>query len=327
VSGTASAEHTTSRGPATVIIGQRVKTGLATEFRQWQDSLNAAAATYPGYLGTEVTPPTDEQGEWTVIYRFGTVGHLHDWLNSTTRHEILERGHHLFEATATQQVVVGAGDAALATVVVSHPVKPELEREFLDWQQRVTEAEQRFPGFSGAELFRPVPGVQEDWTAIYRFASTGDLERWLGSTERRQLLREGEHFQDFNLRKITSSFGNWFSFAGDDAASVAPPSWKTALSVLVGLYPLVVVLTIAISEIWKSASLWQSLLLGNILSVSMLTWVVMPIVTRALRFWLAPDEDAKQPQTDLIGLVACTAFLAVAALVFWLVTVQVWKLP
>jgi uncharacterized protein len=239
----------------------------------------------------------------------------------------LERSDSLFEALGTQQVIVGAGNEALATVVVSHPVKPEQEREFLDWQQRMTEAEQTFPGFSGAELFRPVPGVQDDWTAVYRFASSNDLERWLESSERQRLLREGEHFQDFNLRKITSSFGNWFSFTGDGATSVAPPSWKTALSVLVGLYPTVVILTIAISEIWKSASLWQSLLLGNILSVALLTWVVMPIVTRVLRFWLSPDQDAKQPQTDLVGLFASTAFLAVAALIFWLVTVQVWKLP
>jgi antibiotic biosynthesis monooxygenase (ABM) superfamily enzyme len=327
VSDTPSTEREPGGGPATVVIGERVKAGLGTEYRQWQDAVNAAAATYPGYLGTELTPATGDHDEWTVIYRFETVEHLYDWMNSTTRDELMERGADLFETSPTQQVLVDGGDKALATVVVSHPVRPEDERQFLEWHQRITDAEQRFPGFRGSELLRPVPGVQKDWTAVYRFASAEDLDHWLDSDERHELLRQGEHFSDFQLRKITSSFGNWFSFGNDGSPSAAPPSWKTALSVLVGLYPTVVILTIAISELWKSASLWQSLLVGNILSVALLTWVVMPVVTRALRAWLAPDPHAKQPRTDLIGFVASAAFLALAALAFWLVTVRVWKLP
>ena len=85
--------------------------------------------------------------------------------------------------------------------------------------------------------------------------------------------------------------------------------------------------SLAISELWKSAPLWASLLLGNILSVALLTWAVMPVVTRALRFWLAPGTGAAHPRTDLLGVLASWAFLAAAALVFWLVTVRLWTLP
>jgi uncharacterized protein len=53
-------------------------------------------------------------------------------------------------------------------------------------------------------------------------------------------------------------------------------------------------LTLAISALWKKSELWASLLVGNILSVTLLTWVVMPIVT-ALRFWLAQDGGAAVP--------------------------------
>lgn len=212
-----------------------------------------------------------------------------------------------------------------ATVVVSHPVRPGDEAAFLEWQHRMTEAEERSPGFRGAELFRPVPGVQDEWVAVYRFATTQDLERWLGSEARRQLLEAGRRFQEFRLRKLTRSFGSWLS-VGDGGRAPDPPSWKTALSVLVGLYPTVVLLTLVIGETWVGAPLWASLLLGNIISVALLTWVVMPLVTRALRFWLAPDRGAAQPRTDLLGVVAATAFLALAALVSWLLTV-LWTLP
>jgi antibiotic biosynthesis monooxygenase (ABM) superfamily enzyme len=211
-------------------------------------------------------------------------------------------------------------------VVVSHAVRPQDEEAFLEWQHRMTEAEKLAPGFGGSELFRPVPGVQDDWVAVYRFATADDLEHWLNSEARQQLLREGERFEDFQLRKFTTSFGSWFTL-DDGGQPGGPPSWKTALSVLVGLYPTVVLLTLAISELWKSGPLWASLLLGNIVSVALLTWVVMPVVTRALRFWLAPETGAAQPRTDLLGMLASWAFLAAAALVFWLVTVRLWTLP
>ena len=96
---------------------------------------------------------------------------------------------------------------------------------------------------------------------------------------------------------------------------------------LVGLYPTVVLLTLAISELWKKAELWESLLIGNILSVALLTWVVMPVVTRALRFWLEPEGGHADVRLNARGTVACVAFLTIAAFVFWLCTTQVWHLP
>jgi hypothetical protein len=53
----------------------------------------------------------------------------------------------------------------------------------------------------------------------------------------------------------------------------------------------------------------------------------MPVVTRALRFWLTPAPNAPEPRTDVLGTVASIAFLTLAALAFWLVTVQIWTLP
>ncbi len=64
----------------------------------------------------------------------------------------------------------------------------------------------------------------------------------------------------------------------------------------------------------------------HIASVCLLTWVVMPVVTRVLRFWLEPG-DASSGRVDTIGLVVSVGFLAVAAVVFWLATTVVWSLP
>jgi hypothetical protein len=135
---------------------------------------------------------------------------------------------------------------------------------------------------------------------------------WLESDKRKQLLREGERFKEFELHRISSPFGSWFAPPDGDEEQGGPPNWKTGLSVLVGLYPTVVVLTLAISEIWPKGPLWATLLVGNICPVSLLTWVVMPVVTRALRFWLVPGRQISSARLDFIGAAASVGFLTIA---------------
>ena len=53
----------------------------------------------------------------------------------------------------------------------------------------------------------------------------------------------------------------------------------------------------------------------------------MPAVTRALRFWLVPGPQLSQARLDFIGAATAIGFLAIAALVFWLCTTQIWHLP
>jgi len=308
-------------------MGQRVKPDRARDFERWQNGANSAVTTFPGFLGTEVTPPAGESREWSIVYRFDCVEHLNAWLASPERSRLLDEGADVFESPPSHQVLVGERDEQIVTVVVSHPVSAEHEQQFLDWQRQVTAAERKFPGFRGSQLFRPVPGVQKDWTAVYRFASEADLNRWLESSERAELLVQEELFRDFQLRKVSNSFGSWFSFGGGAELSVSTPAWKSALSVLVGLYPTVVLLTLVISKLWPDAELWESLLLGNVVSVSLLTWVVMPMVTRALRFWLVAAPTRSQSRVDATGAVLAIGFLTVAALVFWLATTQIWTLP
>jgi hypothetical protein len=97
--------------------------------------------------------------------------------------------------------------------------------------------------------------------------------------------------------------------------------------VLVGLYPTIVLLSLGITELWPGAKLWWGVLLSNVISVGLLTWVVMPLANRALRFWIAPDPQAASRRLDSLGLAVSIAFLTLTALVFWLVTSVIWNLP
>jgi antibiotic biosynthesis monooxygenase (ABM) superfamily enzyme len=309
------------------VISQPIKPGRRDDVRRWQDTINRAVAMFPGYLGNDISVLEDEGGDWAVIYRFDSVAHLDLWMSSPEREVAISQGAVHFGGPDSQFVFMSDPDADAVTVVVAHAVDPAQEEAFVAWQERVTDIERTFPGFRGSELFRPVPGVQDQWTIMYRFDTDAHVTAWINSPERQQLLDEGEQFQDFKLRRVGSPFGSWFSPTPGSGDGGGPAHWKTAISVLIGLYPTVVLLTLCISHIWKSAALWESILLGNIVSVALLTWVVMPVITRALGFWLVPKPGRGGPRLDALGAAASLAILTLTALVLWLVTTQIWHLP
>lgn len=313
---------------ATAIIGQKVLPGREREYETWQDEVNAAAAAYPGYLGVEVSRPTSLQPEWVIVYRYDSIHHLQAWINSATRQRLLAVGDTYLDGPGTQRVVTGHTKAPdpLVTVVITHRVHPDSVDAFLAWQRRMTEAESRFEGFRGTEMFRPVDGLQDEWTTLFRFDSAQHLDAWLTSAERREALAEGAEFHDFKLSTVDNSFGSWFAFEENGTQAPPPSEMKTAIAVWVGLYPTVVLLTLALSPLHMP--LWIGLLIGNLLSSLLMTFLTMPYyVNRLLRRWLRPAPDEPRARNNLIGLGIVAAATVFWAAVFYLMTRQIWTLP
>ena len=313
---------------ATVIIGQHVRPGCEQAFEAWQQEMNRKASEYPGFIGAEINPPTAIQHDWVVVYRFDSIGHVQAWINSSTRHEWLVAGEQYFDGPGTQQVVRGGARQSdpPVTMVVTHRVDREHIDEFLSWQGRLRLAESTFRGFRGAELFPPIAGVQDEWTALYRYETAEDLERWLISPERKELLTEGERFSNFHARTVDSSFGSWFAF--DDHGTEAPPpsDVKTSIAVWVGLYPTVVLLSLAVSPL--KMPMWLDLLVGTLLSSFLMTFVTMPhYVNPLLKHWLYPRPNDSATQTNWRGIGVVAAALTVSAVIFYLVTDFFWQLP
>ncbi|WP_377271766.1 antibiotic biosynthesis monooxygenase [Peterkaempfera sp. SMS 1(5)a] len=307
---------------ATVVLSQRVRPDRVDDYRRWQDRTTEAARGFPGFEGTEVYPPHAAGGEWVVVFRFARLAQLTAWLESPQRRALLDEGRSLFETPPTHEVLAGESSAQdMVTVVISHRVRAGRERDYSRWQEKIERAQERFPGYMGAESFEPVPGVQDNWVTVFRFDTRDHLDSWLNSETRQRLLEEGEHcVASFDVRKIGSSFSGWFRFGGD-ARAVLPPNWKQAMSVLLALYPTVMVLTLTVGDALRGARVpgYAAFFISNILSVSILTWVLMPLVNRVLGFWLVPAGTAPR-RVHIVGTVAVLACYAALLVVFALTT-------
>jgi hypothetical protein len=313
---------------ATVIIGQRVRPECQDDFVTWQHELNETASHYPGFIGAEVTAPTGVQPDWVVVYRFDSIANVQTWINSATRQDRLAAGRQYLECPPTQQVVGGTAKPTdqLITVVVSHRIRPEQVDDFLAWQDRLRLAESKFDGYRGSELFRPIEGVQDEWTAMYRYDNAAALDTWLTSDVRKELLAEGRRFHDFELRTVDNSFGSWFAF--DEKGNEAPPpsETKSSIAVWVGLYPTVVILTLLLSPL--KMPLWLGMLVGNLLSSFAMSFVTMPYyVNPLLKHWLRPPPDVPTTKTNWRGFGLVVAVMTLCTVAIYLVTRQFWHLP
>jgi antibiotic biosynthesis monooxygenase (ABM) superfamily enzyme len=198
-----------------------------------------------------------------------------------------------------------------ASAVVVQRVPPAVREWFLEWQQGITQAAETFAGYRGTDVYAPPEGRPEPWVIVLHFDDDQSLDQWLGSPQRAAWLEKLRGKVEGGAVKVLSGgFGPWFAGLAGPSATV-PPSWKMALTVLLGLYPTVMLLTLFVGPYTSPLGLAVSMLSGNALSVSLLQWAVMPVLTRLLGRWL----KANQPTTRALSLGGtCAVVLLLAGL-------------
>lgn len=121
-----------------------------------------------------------------------------------------------------------------------------------------------------------------------------DYEEWDESEERERVVREAEAFSSLHIQRATG-LEAWITVPGERAI-VPPPRWRQLLATLVGAYPLVILLS---AFVLPRLADWPLLVRSAVLPVvllTLMTYVVMPQMTKVLRGWLyAPPTKRDEP--------------------------------
>lgn len=299
------------QGGATVVISLRVHEGHEAEYERWQAQIDSAAEGFDGFEGSEVLPPqAGVQDDWVVVYRFDTADHLTGWMRSDVRAALVEEATPHFDHVSEHVVAIPRGPARPVTAVLSQRVKPGHEAQLERWQKGITQAAGAFAGFLGAETFKPVPGIQDEWVIVFRFASPKTLQGWLDSKERQTWLDQAKPWvRDVSMQTVGGGLGGWFPLSPQSPRQ--PPDWKQSLAVLVALYPTVMVLNYLLwPQLEKVVSVPVNMFLNNVASVAILTWVLMPPTTRLLDPWLNPKSDKATVVGTAVVALVCAAMVA-----------------
>jgi antibiotic biosynthesis monooxygenase (ABM) superfamily enzyme len=316
-----SREYKTSQ-PATAIASHRVLPEKVAEYRQAQTAITDAARRCPGFVGTEVLSPVPGlQDEWVAIFRLESNQAMKRWLESPERTKLVERIEHCL-AEPSHLLILASDEHTEPPVamVFTHRIRKERVEDYLAWRRRAIVAQAHIPGYLATEFFEPKAGGQEEWVDIVRYDSVEHLNVWLESKERTDLLKELDPIVESRHEHRVTGLEGWFALnRAPDEPVIPPPPWKQALTVLLALYPTVMTLNLITGPLMRNVSLPVNMLIGNVLSVALLTWIIMPWVTRWLNFWLSIPAQGRVWWREALGICTVAGFLALFVVVFRLV--------
>lgn len=174
-------------------------------------------------------------------------------------------------------------------VAITRKVLPGKEEEFRDALRRFLGDSFAHGGVHGAAMVTALPGSESREIGILRtFADQDERDAFYSS----QLFKDWEAYastltEEPVYRDLTG-LEAWFR------SPVPPPRWKMAVATLCGVYPTSLFLTYILGpQMEELHPALRTLIIAGCM-VGLLTWVVMPQVTKVLKPWLSGSLQSKK---------------------------------
>jgi antibiotic biosynthesis monooxygenase (ABM) superfamily enzyme len=181
-----------------------------------------------------------------------------------------------------------ASDDQSVTVVTSRRVKPGSEAEFERWLEGIGEAAARFPGLIGRRITRPTDHDHPEYVIVFKFDSYAHLRAWVESPERASWLAAvAPLVLDAFKETVLTGLERWFTLP--TLPNLPPPArYKMATVTLLAIYPLSWLLGTYLTPQLSPLPAPARGLTMSVLLILLMTYVVMPRMTRLFRRWLYP---------------------------------------
>lgn len=180
------------------------------------------------------------------------------------------------------------------TVLIRRRVKAVRELEYEAWLQRLQAEARSFPGYLGVTTQRPAPSGPREYVSAVRFASLASLQAFEASELRARYLRDVVPLVEADaVWEQLTGLEFWFSAP---AGTVVPqPSRpRMALVMIAVVFTLVLVIGTAVNAVFAALPFNTPyplrLLVTIAIEVALMTWWVMPWITRRLAPWIYPGK-------------------------------------
>ncbi|HZB73563.1 MAG TPA: hypothetical protein VE378_02355 [Nitrososphaeraceae archaeon] len=186
------------------------------------------------------------------------------------------------------------------TVIVTRTAKKGRIKEFEDWMDGIVHESLKFEVHLGVNIIRPLEESKPEYVIIFRFNTLDNLLKWEKSQARKEWLEKSKDVVEGEdkVQKIT---GLEFWFTPPTAHQThgeannnrdrgqpvnLPPRYKMAIVTAGIVFVLLNTLIPQIEQLTAPLPLVLSSLLGVIIMVFLMTYLIMPSVTRLLKPWL-----------------------------------------
>ncbi|HET7478466.1 MAG TPA: antibiotic biosynthesis monooxygenase [Rubrobacteraceae bacterium] len=182
------------------------------------------------------------------------------------------------------------GEDPPVTAVASRRVKPGREQEFEEWVSGILGAASEYPGYLGSNIIRPSDSDDDEFQIVFKFDHVSNLKKWERSEERHLWLRKS---RDLLLEqekvRILTGLETWFTLPAK-AGEPSPPRYKMAIVTWLAVFPTVLVIFTIFGPLLNLLPMALRTLVFTLTMVSLMTYVIMPRMTRLFSFWLYPKD-------------------------------------
>ncbi|HEU5461791.1 MAG TPA: hypothetical protein VFU79_05920 [Nitrososphaeraceae archaeon] len=185
------------------------------------------------------------------------------------------------------------------TVIVKRIAKKDKIKEFEEWLSGISKEVSRQEGSMGIDIIRPNPNVSSkskfEYVVIFRFNSYDNLSKWEKSPIRNEWLQKGRKLVevDPDVQKMTG-LEFWFTPYFKDESSFPmiplqpPPRYKMVIVTIPVISILLLTLVPQIHFLTEMLSIPFPirLVIALTITVLLMTYVIMPLLTKLLKPWL-----------------------------------------
>jgi uncharacterized protein len=182
------------------------------------------------------------------------------------------------------------------TVDVVRKVKPGCEEKFEVALAEIIATAETFDGHLGTNILRSIDDDHTEYRIIYKFAYMSCLRRWEDSAVRARLLDQLNRYSLGDSKtQILTGLETWFTLPVHTvAATPPPPRYKMVLLSWLVIFPLSNILPPILGKVLAPFHNVPRSAISVMVMAVLMTYVVMPRVTKLFSFWLYPKP---KPQT------------------------------
>lgn len=176
------------------------------------------------------------------------------------------------------------------TLVISEVVEPSQIQAYETWSKGFNQAAQQFEGCLGVDVIRPRDHAYPEYVVIVKFDSYIHFRHWRTSPTFQQWVEQGRGLVVDRSQQQFDGIELWFTLPSNAANKQPQPAYykKVVLGVL-AVYPLILLADVLLGQFLKPLPPLISLLISVTFVSALLTYPVMPWLTRLLGFWLYPS--------------------------------------
>ena len=180
-------------------------------------------------------------------------------------------------------------------MAITRRIKPGCEQEFQAALKEFFARSLAESGVRGAAMLVPPPGsASTEYGIIRSFASIAERDAFYASPLYLEWKRRVAPLADGEPE--ARELHGLEAFFRQDSRPL-PPTWKMAIATYLGVVPTIMTLALTLGPLIRSWNFVLYNLVFNACVVALLTWVVMPLITRALHGWLQAGES-KTPMSN-----------------------------